>query len=234
MRKIQISGLAFAAIFAFSMISASGASAFLWDQCTKTAPVLAFNNNDCVNGAGTEWGWEEITKLETTKSLLTTLTLSSNGITIDCNGFADGSVGANGEDEITEILEDKADGTEGPPITSTNPVLCEILAGGLFCGTGTADAYPVNLPWKTELVAAGDLLGPHAGGGNPGWHVKCPSGLTNECTKADTILKVENLETELEVDLTFPPEKVPCTTGEGEVLGTTSIFLVNGNALRAM
>jgi hypothetical protein len=160
--------------------------------------------------------------------------MSSNGITIDCSGFTDGFVGPGSEDEVTELLHDEANGTEGPAITPTNPVLCEILAGGLFCGSGTADAYPVNLPWKTELVAAGDLLGPHAGGGNPGWHVKCPSTLTNECTKADTILKVENLETELEVDLTFPPEKVTCTLGEGEVLGTTSIFLVNGNALRAM
>jgi hypothetical protein len=243
MRKIQIIGLAFAAIFAFSMVSASGASALtLWDQCTKTAPKLEFLSSDCLGAAGTVWGWEEIKALLPVDSLIADVELINLGfltIRILCEGSLDGSVGLNGEDQVTELLN-----TAGEAITSTKPVTCTNLEN---CGGG-ASAYPVNLPWSSQLVnttaedAEGDLLGPGTGG-NPGWHASC-GGTPNECTKADTILLVENLTDELEVDLTFPGESetthlplASCTNGlesEALVKGTVSILLENGNALQAM
>ncbi|MGA7704305.1 MAG: hypothetical protein WB998_05355 [Solirubrobacteraceae bacterium] len=224
-------GLALVAVWAFSALAAGSASAFsLWDQCTKEASVLEFSNSDCTEKVGTStFGWLEITAPLAVDSLPTTLTLKSNGTTIDCTGTMDGTVGGGAADEVTSLLN-----PAGEEITLAKMVKCPILASGL-CGSGEAEATPVNLPWKTELVATGDLLAPHSGGGNPGWFIKCPSGVTNECKREDTILAVANLESELEVDLTFnPAEKATCSIGTGEVEGTVSILLVNGNALRAM
>ena len=245
MRKIQIIGLAFAAVFAFSMVSASGASAFtLWDECMATTNGT-FNSADCnVAGSPKEWEFLEITTLTATDSLPANITLINLGlltVKILCEGSVDGSVGLNGEDQVTEILN-----LAGEPITSTKPVTCTNIEN---C-SGTITAYPVNLPWSTQLVnaagedAEGNLLGPHTGGENPGWHAACGS-TTNQCTNADTILLVENLEAELEVDLTFPVESetshlplASCTNTfekEGLVEGTVSILLAGvERALRAM
>lgn len=238
MKKLYVLGLALLGVLAFSAIGASGASAFtLWDECSKAAPTTEFTNADCnVVGAG-GWGWLEITALTTTESLLADVVLINLGfVTVEvlCEGFVDGSVGANGEDEVTELLNELHE-----PVTSTNPVLCTQIAN---CPEPLA--YPVNLPWSTQLVATGDLLGPSAGHGNPGWHVRCDgTGAENECTREDTILSVENLEAELEVDLTFPEEIATCTNAlekEGLVKGTASIFLKPAagaepdRALRAM
>ncbi len=238
MRKIYIVGVAFAAIFAFSMIGASGASAFtLWDQCTKTATPLEFKNSDCTEKvAPFEWGWEEIKVKTSVDSLLTTLTLKSNGIGIDCEGFMDGTVGPGNEDEVILLLNDAEE-----EVTETKPALCEVLEDPLgLCGgvKSIAEASPDGLPWLTLLEPTGDLLEAGPSGVLPGWLVKCPTGLENLCDKEDTILKVTNLESELEVDLEFNPEELAlCTVGgatAGVVEGTVSILLVNGNALRAM
>jgi hypothetical protein len=234
MRKIQIIGIAFAAVFAFSMVSVSGASALsLWDQCTKTA-VLEFTESNCITkGSSPTWGWEEITSLLTIESLPTLLFLSSGPITLNCEGSLDGSVGPGVEDEVTKILNLK-----GEEITEAKPVTCEVTAGSSLC-TAPATASPDNLPWLSLLQAAGsiDLL-EEGGKGHPGWLVKCANGLENLCSKETAELGLENLEAELEVDLTFlPAEVAECTNAlakSGKVEGTASILLYNLNALRAM
>ncbi|HWX88510.1 MAG TPA: hypothetical protein VNX67_10070 [Solirubrobacteraceae bacterium] len=236
MKRIHIVGIAFAAIFAFSMVGASGASALsLWDECIKTATTLAFQDADCsVAGPPNVWGWEEIKVPTEVDSLVSTLTLLSNGVTIDCEGSMDGTVGGGAKDEVVLILNNV-----GAEVTEANPVKCPVLAGNLACGN-EANASPLHLPWKTELLAAGGDLLEGSGVGHPGWLVVCLGGLkaTNECAREDTILTVENLLSELEVDLGFKPlEKADCSVGgvgAGEVEGTVSILLVNGNALRAM
>jgi len=247
MRKIQIIGLAFAAVFAFSMVSASGASALtLWDECMEVNGTGLFTNSDCnvltTNGL---WEWLPIAVLTAIDTLLVTLILRSTGVVtveILCEGFADGFVGPNGENEVTELLNE-----EELSVTLEKPTLCTNITG---CPEPLA--APENLPWKTQLVdatsedAAGDLLGPHAGGGNPGWFVECMgNGQTNECTKLDTILLVENLEAELEVDLIFPLSTdttylplAECTnafSNDGFVEGEVSILIKEGTerALRA-
>jgi hypothetical protein len=241
MRKIQIVGLAFAAIFVYSMVSASGASAFtLWDECMKVPTGTGeFDTADCLTKVSSlDWSWLAITAPTAVVSLLVLLELSSGGVTLDCEGFTEGTVGGGAADEVTLILNENLE-----EVTLEKPTECKVIAGSSLC-TEPALAGPHGLPWKTELVAAGDLLGPHAGGENPGWEVKCANGLTNLCERADTILKVENLTDELEVDLTFPgaAEKATCTNifaKEGEVKGTVSIFLPNAlgepdRALQAM
>jgi hypothetical protein len=244
MKKIYVVGLAFAAVLAFGMVSASGASAFsLWDECSESGSPLEFSNSDCnVKEAGGLFGWLEIKEPLAVDSLLTLLELTSGTTTIDCEGFVDGTVGGGASGEVTLILNDLEE-----EVTLAKPVLCTVTAdpNGFCGGVGKdADAAPVNLPWHTELVATGNLLGPRVGGGHPGWFVECleaPIGTpTNECTKEDAILKVENLEAELEVDLTFnEAEEAECTNPlatKGKVKGTVSILLVGPpeRALRAM
>jgi len=239
MKRFYVVGVAFAAMLAFSMVSASGASAFsLWDQCTKTASPLEFSEADCITkSTSPTWGWEEIKAKTATDSLVADLILKSGSTEILCEGSADGFVGPGNENEVTELLN-----TSNEPITSAKPVTCTLLAGP-EC-TDPVTAYPVHLPWLTLLEANSDLLEGHAIGkaNAPGWFVKCSGfGQENECVREDTNLSVENLLAELEVDLTFPPasanELAECTNffaKEGEVHGTVSILLVNGNALRAM
>jgi hypothetical protein len=207
MRKIQIIGLAFATVFAFSLVSASGASALtLWDECMETTGG-AFTNSDC-NATGTVKAWEflEILTLTNVLSLVTDLILLSLGVVnvaILCEGSAHGSVGLNGESQITELLN-----TAGTVISLANLVACTNIEN---CPEPLLS--PVHLPWKDQLVnagggdAAGDLVGPEGTNGNPGWFVECMgNGQTNECTTADPILLVESLLAELEVHLIFPLE----------------------------
>jgi len=229
-------GIAFAAIFAFSMIVVSGASAApLWDQCTKTATVLEFTESNCITtGSSPTWGWEEITLKEPVDSLTTLLNLSSGGVTVDCIGYADGFVGPGAENELTEFLN-----AAGLAITSTEPLECTKTAGSNLECEAPALVSPDNLPWLSLLQTAETLLlEPHAGGGNPGWLVKCKS-TENLCEKEDSLLLVKNLLSELEVDLIFSPlELANCTNAlakSGSVEGEGAILLVvSGNGLRAM
>ncbi len=231
MRKIHIIGVAFAAIFALSMVGASSASALtLWDQCTKTAPVLEFTESNCITkGTPATFGWEEIKTLLVVDSLPTSLTLTSGPVVVKCEGSMVGSVGPGAENEVTELLN-----TSKELITSTKPVSCTTNGG--ICGA-SATAFPVNLPWNTLLEGTEDMLFTGSKGGSPGWSVKCIGGLTNECTDPLVFLTVTNLLSELEVDLGFKKEIASCTNAlakEGTVEGTVSIFLSNGNGLQAM
>lgn len=248
MRKIQIIGLAFAAIFAFSMVSASGASAFtLWDECMEvTAGTGMFTNSDCNEpGAPKSWEWLPMPAATPIDSLPTDLVLLSTGIvTVEvlCEGSMVGTAGLNGGGTVTELLN-----LAGEVVSLTNLVACTNITG---CPEPLAS--PENLPWNTQLVnettedATGLLLGPHSGGGNPGWFVKCDgNGTENECTKEDTVLLVENLLAELEVALTFPASTdtknlalAVCSNGfsnDGFVVGSVSVLITNGaaRALRA-
>jgi hypothetical protein len=228
MRKIQIVGIVFAAVLAFSMVSVGGASALsLWDQCTKTASALEFTENNCVTkGSSPTWGWEEITSLLTAQSSRASLRLNSGPITLGCEGRGTISIGPGNEGEVIRLLT-----TAGAEITEAKPVECKIEAGGSVC-TSPATVSPDNLPWLTLLQATGGDLLEGSGAGNPGWLVLCANSLENLCTKAETLLELENLESELEVDLTFnPAEEVECTNAlakKGKVEGTVSISAVGG------
>ena len=230
MRKIHVIGLAFAAVFAFSMVSASGASALsLWDECMEInllTELGLFNDNNCLTLGGTEnWEWLEIKAKTAVDSLLVDLILKSGPVGILCEGFTDGTVGPGNENEVILILNSLEE-----EVTELAPVTCTLLEGGLFC-TGAVEASPVNLPWLTLLEGSNDLL-ESGGTGNPGWLVVClGNNSINECTRADALLTVENLTDELEVDLGFKPlEKATCTNllaTEGSVEGTVSILLTS-------
>jgi hypothetical protein len=220
MKRIHVIGIAFAAILVFSMVSASGASAFtLWDLCMEIelpAEKGLFNDNNCLTLGGTEdWEWLEIIVATKIDSLPTTLTLSSNGTTIDCKGTSVGTIGPGAGGTVTVLLTEA-----GEEITELAPVTCELLVAGLCSAPVTAS--PVGLPWLTSLTTSNDLL---EGTSSPGWAIKCNNGVSNTCTRADTLLTVENLTDELEVDLGFKKlENASCTIGTGTVEGTVSIL----------
>jgi hypothetical protein len=231
MKRIHIVGIAFAAIFAFSVVGATGASGqlTLYDLCMEINLLTEkglFNDNNCLTLGGTEnWEWLEITAATKVDSLLVELTLSSGGITVDCEGFSDGTIGPGNEGEVTLLLNE-----EGLEVTEANPVACPILAGGLIC-TGEALASPDNLPWLTFLTGDNNLLESSAPGvgKNPGWLFLCTgNNLENLCEREDTLLTVENLTDELEIDFGFKPlEKATCTNvlvKEATVEGTVSIL----------
>jgi hypothetical protein len=234
MRKIQIIGIAFVAVFTFSMVSVSGASALsLWDQCTKTASVLEFTESNCTTtGSSPTWGWEEITSLLTVESLPTLVFLFSGPTKLDCEGSMDGSVGPGVEGEVTKILNLK-----GEEITEAKPVTCKVEEGSSIC-TEPATGSPDNLPWLTLLQATGGDLLEEDGKGEPGWLILCANGLENLCSKKEATLETENLLAELEVDLTFNRMgEGSCTNALAKVAkieGTFSFLLYNLNGLRTM
>jgi hypothetical protein len=128
MKKIQIMGLILAAMFAFSALLASTASA----EPTLLAEWL-------INGLEVL----TLTLVETTGSVL--LADTSNGSDVICKWIFDGSVGPNGEDEITEVLT-----LSGVAVTLASPLLCE---SGAVCEKSTTDVEisPEGLPWHTLL-----------------------------------------------------------------------------------
>jgi hypothetical protein len=239
MKKIHVMGIAFTAIFVFSIIGASDASVLsLWDECVEVNLLIEvglFNDNNCVTLGGTEdWEWLEIKAKTAVDSLLGELIMTSGPVKIDCQGFADGTVGPGNENEVILLLNE-----EEREVTEANPITCELLEGGLFCGTPVL-ASPDNLPWLTLLEGANDLL-ESGGTGNPGWLIVCDGNPKSEnlCSREDWLLTVENLLTELEVDFGFKPlEGFTCTNSlakEGKIEGTVSILLTSGTgALQAM
>ncbi len=106
-----------------------------------------------------------------------------------CSAILDGTIGPNGEDEITELLTLAGMAVSLEALKGT-ALLCNGQEG---CNTGTenAEIWAVNLPWLTllELVEeAGptlfqgfaDLILPHTGGGNIIWYIFCPTALGNQ------------------------------------------------------
>jgi len=129
MKKHQIVLLALAAVFALSAVLAATASAeatLLAEWLFKAAPITT------------------LTATETKGKLI--LLDEGIGAEVECEGTLDGSVGANGEDEITEVLSKAgAKVTLGAPLTS-----CVSLKG---CEAAKAiELSPAEtLPWHSLL-----------------------------------------------------------------------------------
>jgi hypothetical protein len=133
MKKIQILGLALVAVFAFSAIAASLASA----ETTLLAEWL-------INGAAVT----TTTATEGTGELILEDTKAGLGVT--CSGILDGTIGPNGVDETTKVLT-----LAGVEVSLTSLLECK---SHKFCEAGTdIKASPEKLPFKSllELTEAG-------------------------------------------------------------------------------
>ena len=175
MKKVQVVTLALLALFAFSAVLASSASAevtLLAEWLVGGSPIVG-----------------KTLATETTGSIL----LEDSGVpaaTI-CSGILDGTVGPNGTDEITMVLNLKSE---------------EVKLGGLALSSAKGDCtnesgcnipievFPENLPWKTQLflMENGKILDLIV---SSGYAVKCTElgiKIEDTCTIADTELEVLN------------------------------------------
>ncbi len=222
MKTLKILGITLIAIFAFGVITAASASA-------ETAFWLA--------------GGNAITALTSTASaglLLLSFKIGVERTTVHCDVEFFGSVGANGEDEVNEMLSSEGNKT-GVPLTGT-AAKCQVSTGGLCTFGATGEVWPTELPWHTHLLL---LAAPEPEyldiylaetGKLPGFEVKCPGPLGTfsvEC-KGMTSSSLQNTggPTLLE---SFGPgaksENMPCTIGEGLIEGEMLVALLNAATL---
>lgn len=183
MKKIHIVGLVLVAVAAFLAVSVASASA---------APEWL------INGAAVT----ALTSVSTTGLLtLTDLKASFLGPSaVDCEGTLVGSVGAAGEDEITEIVGGEGKKTKGNGLTGEF-IECKGVQG---C-EGNGKVYPLGMPWLTKLELSGtaiiDNTVPGIGTGM-GYAIECSIfGVKeeDECTQALFAPKMENMATENDV-----------------------------------
>jgi len=187
MSKIKILGLAIMAMFAFSVVGASSASAAEWGLCKDVAGKTGeFEDSLCtkltaVPGTGL-YEFEKLTAAipvhgkTVGKLKLTDMGAPGGASTIECEGTLEGSVGPGKEDSVTK----------------TTTTSCVRVSGS--CEAGHAiTAEPLNLPWKTELLLEGgkvrDMI-MNGGKGTPGWKVECTVlgfvKIQDECTGETT------------------------------------------------
>jgi hypothetical protein len=177
MRKFGVFGAVLCALFAFGALVASAAFAVedeaVWLVHGELVLVL--------------------TPAESEGEILLVVLNTANSAVLNeikCSGIFDGSIGPNGEDEITEVLtllqvkvgKDQLLTGGGNELTG-EPVTCEVTfdAGETVdCETGATNAqvWPANLPWHTQislmLTAPEDILDVFTGTvGEPGFEVLC-------------------------------------------------------------
>jgi len=187
MKKHHILGLALLAVFAFSAILAVSASA----AETLLAEWL-------VNGVAIT----TLTSTATTgKLLLEDEKVPIAGkVAVVCEGILDGSVGPNGEDEITEVLT-----TAGVLVNAANPLSCPPQTACEKPGS----VVPVGLPWHTLLILEEvGLFKDIVRQATAGYEVKCTVfGITS----TDTCTALENSGgkvTNGTTDVTLTPETI--------------------------
>ena len=195
---------------------------------------------------GAEW-LENGSAITTTKASETVGALLLEDKTVKaaviCHGSLDGTVGATGQDEITEVLNvaKEAVSTLGNlALLGTGSKLpdCETETG---CAEGTAaspiEVWPVGLPWKTQLFTMenGSVLDLIE---NFGYEMLClvlSINAEDACSAADTNLLVQN---NAAGDASTPSGSVAeplanCTLGGAEsgvnqTVGESKINLVSG------
>ena len=189
MRKFHVLGFALIAVFAIGVVSAATASAltFLLAEWLEAGGAITATLLAEIPG-----------ELSLSEKVL--------GVILNalCSGILVGDIGANGADDITELLN-----LEGGAISPTG-----LTGTAISCADtencGEALAWAVNLPWLTQLELMEDEGTPFFvdlltanGKGNPGYEVECmSSGLTDTCEAAEAASKVEVIGTELNSEFT--------------------------------
>jgi hypothetical protein len=213
MRKIHLLGLALVAVFAFGAMTA--ASAFAEVGMEWLLHEEAVTAETAVGAIMTE-GLLELTDLKVP---------IFGSATVDCEGLGEGTIGPNGKDLITSIVD-----KEGK-----NPLKCT----GVKTCEGATEVVPLDLPWETQIILNGteprdELL--QAGKGEPGYEVvncKTSLGTQKDDCSGPTSQKLENMPTESDVLSIFDANsaKGNCTiggTGAGDITGELLIFDVEG------
>jgi hypothetical protein len=221
MKKFQIIGVAFVAVFAFCAFAAASAFAVNPEWLIGGVAVLAATS---VQTTG------HIRLSDTKAPIIGTAT-------IECNGILDDTLNTEGKKEIAEVLS--STGVLIKPVTLTSALVagtglsCTSIAG---CEGTDAEAWPDNLPWNTQLELLNGQVVEHIFGNGtdePGWHVFClvfGIGTSDLCEGLDYTL-IENMltgsENDLLVNFVEPPSvKANCVeggVGSGQVSSTDGL-----------
>jgi hypothetical protein len=215
MRRHQVIGLAFFALFAFSAILAASASA----EVTLSAEWL-------INGAAI------------TATLAITITgeflfedSKALGVKLDilCSAILDDTILTDGESEIAEIL------TLAGVAVSKTPLSGESLSCENKENCGSAGAlvlvYPLNLPWVDLLYQRenGQIWDDVTSPGNakgPGYETECTvlgTKITDECTSTGGLTQFQVINnTAAELNGTAEPNGL-CSVG-GAGAGINAVF----------
>jgi hypothetical protein len=235
MKKIQILGVALVALFAFSAISASLASA----ETTLLAEWLT--------GALGEKVTAELAA-ETSGTLkLSTLVIGINAVEIECVGAFAGTIGPNGTDKITALLNAAKEEISKTALSGLELVCKVLVSVNKECGTvgvATADLWALNMPWTTnlELMESGAFLdrifaGTATKSTQPGYEVVCLEGgvaVSENTCHNNTSAEQKNVTGDVEgvFSAAVGTEKAECTTGEGDLTSTGGLTaLVSGETL---
>ncbi len=184
MKHLKMVGLCLGVVFALSAVVAASASA---------AVEWALGGVHVASGMMVSSGGT----LKLTDSKVKTL----GSITAQCTVVDEGTVGANGVDEIKSI--------EAKNCTSTNKE----------CKNPTAK--PVGLPWKTQLLEVGGKIDDEISAEKLGWNVECETILfgkvEDECTRKSTATEVVNVAAGVEAKFSEAVSgKSKCTQSGGE------------------
>ena len=215
MKKIQLFGLAMVAMLAFGAFAAMSASA----ETTLLAEWL-------VNGAAIT----TLTSVETTGSVELINKTFLGTAKVLCEGAFDGSVGPNGEGEITEALQGGV--SQGavlvaPAIDCTGDAVC----------SGLVEVWAENLPWLSRLVLMEDgtilnewFEGTPAGT-KPAYDEFCSNvGINNLCEGLSTTV-MKNLASDVESTFILGSEVTTCNLGTGETAGSGLTATLNGTTV---
>lgn len=187
MKKLHVVLMALVALFAFSAMvtSASAETTLLAEWLENGNPILTLTSTE---GTGTIILGDAKVKLK-----------------MECTGIFDGSVGANGEDETTELLK-------------TDKVTIVSLANKLACtglnGCSKAEASPEKLPWLTQAELLengtfGDIVSSATY-----WSLCEILGINTEeeCTVTNGLFLIKNTATDVEPEGKVLPNG-NCTVG---------------------
>lgn len=217
MKKFQIVTLLLAG-FVFSVVAVASASA----ETTLLAQWL-------FNGAAIT----ALLSVETTGTFFfKTLVLGINAAEVECAGAFDGSVGPNGEDEITALLNIAKEEISKTELVGTFLDCTAKTASTEECLNGElVEAWPGNLPWHTnlELKENGSILKRFLNGLI--FEFNCTiTKKENRCT-GSTSTTMTNGATDVIGKFDETSAHATCTTGEGDLLGEGLTFGLEAGTL---
>jgi hypothetical protein len=198
MRKFRLLGFLLVAVCAFSAVVTASAFALTF------ALANWLENGSIINAE----------KLSDIEGELLFVDLET-GVEFLCSGIFDGSVGANGVDEVTEVL--RLDGTLVPELDepgATGGIACTTIK---TCIANKVEIWPINLPYKTELMLDTedglfyDLTTANNAGLWPGYFVLC-----------EVIPGIDSTELCLGLSDLIQEKSNNATAGDVELLGLIS------------
>jgi hypothetical protein len=189
MKKTHVLGLAVLAVFAFSAVAASSASAATVEWLKNGAAITSPEPSETTGSL----------ELGNTSGLGT-----GTKVAVLCDGKFFGTVGPGAQDTITSVL-----GLSGESGTLTSEIVSCVNNENCPSPSVAAD----NLPWLTELrePKAGEVLDflLNGGKGEPGWEVMCIVPIIGLVEEACTSSNANNQARSLLAN----------DAGEGDVLG---------------